>query len=81
MSLAFGSPEANKIAERNKVFSKCEEIECARCQGAGTIYTRKACGCCGHETEKEVTCPHCCGEGRVLESPDGQVYSLFAVRV
>jgi hypothetical protein len=79
--VVFGSPEANKIALRNKLLEQCETIECFKCHGLKTVIVWDHCDCCGNSTEKESVCPQCEGIGQVLEHPNGHIFALPSCEV
>lgn len=37
MPLVFGSPEANKVLERNKELGHHSVVDCSRCRGLGIV--------------------------------------------
>jgi len=74
--VTFGSPEATRIIQRNRLLGNCEMIECPTCHGLKTMIAYESCECCGRKSEKEVLCQSCKGRGHVLRDQEGFDHSM-----
>ena len=65
--VVFGSPEANRIAQRSKLLGRCTRIRCPQCHGGWL--------------RPDGGCTRCNGQGYIFEHPEMGFYRLEADEV